>query len=68
MPLGKYLGDLTDELRGDTIQEFAAAGPKCYVYQIKEHKKNIIRVKGINQTREACERVNFDSERDSVDF
>lgn len=29
-PLGNYLDDLTDELGGDTIQEFAAAGPKCY--------------------------------------
>lgn len=26
LPLGSYLGDLTDELTGDTIQEFAAAG------------------------------------------
>ncbi|TWW54262.1 hypothetical protein D4764_0293330 [Takifugu flavidus] len=30
LELGNYLGDLTDELDGDSIQEFAAAGPKSY--------------------------------------
>ena len=27
LELGNYLGDLTDELGGDTIQEFLSAGP-----------------------------------------
>ncbi|XP_024117194.2 uncharacterized protein LOC112138787 [Oryzias melastigma] len=30
LELGPYLGDLTDELNGDVIQEFAAAGPKSF--------------------------------------
>lgn len=61
LPLGKYLGDLTDELDGDTIQEFISAGPKSYAYQTKQTKKVVMRVKGITQTHEACEAVNFDS-------
>lgn len=35
LELGNYLGDLTDELGGDTIQEFVASGPKSYTYKIK---------------------------------
>ncbi|XP_051800711.1 uncharacterized protein LOC127532721 isoform X1 [Acanthochromis polyacanthus] len=65
--LGNYLGDLTDELEGDSIQEFVAAGPKSYAYQTKNKKKMVMRVKGITQTRECCERVNFDSVRELVE-
>ena len=32
LPMGVYLGDLTDELGGDTIEEFVSAGPKSYAY------------------------------------
>ncbi|XP_023194843.1 uncharacterized protein LOC111609654 isoform X1 [Xiphophorus maculatus] len=66
LELGNYLGDLTDELGGDTIQEFVAAGPKSYAYQTKNQKKVVIRVKGITQTYECSERVNFDSIRELV--
>ncbi|TWW74000.1 hypothetical protein D4764_14G0000010 [Takifugu flavidus] len=52
LELGNYLGDLTDELDGDSIQEFAAAGPKSYAYQTRNKKKVVMRVKGITQTRE----------------
>lgn len=38
LELGNYLGDLTDELGGDTIDEFAAAGPKSYAYRTKNQK------------------------------
>jgi len=41
LKLGNYLGDLTDELGGDTIQEFVAAGPKSYAYQTRKPTKNI---------------------------
>ncbi|XP_032426592.1 uncharacterized protein LOC116724909 [Xiphophorus hellerii] len=66
LELGNYLGDLTDELGGDTIQEFVAAGPKSYAYQTKNQKNVVIRVKGITQTYECSERVNFDSIRELV--
>ncbi|TWW60970.1 hypothetical protein D4764_05G0010600 [Takifugu flavidus] len=67
LELGNYLGDLTDELDGDSIQEFAAAGPKSYAYQTRIKKKVVMRVKGITQTRECCERVSFDSVRELVE-
>ena len=39
LELGNYLGDLTDELGGDSIQEFMAAGPKSYAYKTRNRKK-----------------------------
>ncbi|XP_034080793.1 uncharacterized protein LOC117551842 isoform X1 [Gymnodraco acuticeps] len=67
LPMGVYLGDLTDELGGDTIKEFVSAGPKSYAYQTKNQKKVVMRVKGITQTHECCKRVNFDSLADLVE-
>ncbi|GAA6228947.1 uncharacterized protein LOC109143113 isoform X1 [Lates japonicus] len=67
LELGNYLGDLTDELGGDSIQEFVVAGPKSYAYQTRNFKKVVMRVKGITQTKECCERVNFDSVRELVE-
>lgn len=61
LELGNYLGDLTDELNGDTIQEFVSAGPKTYAYRTRNEKKLVVKMKGITQTRECSERVNFDS-------
>ncbi|KAF7646307.1 hypothetical protein LDENG_00190100 [Lucifuga dentata] len=67
LELGNYLGDLTDELDGDTIQEFVVAGPKSYVYQTRNRKRVVLCVKGITQTQECCERINFDSVRELVE-
>ena len=67
LELGNYLGDLTDELRGDTIHEFVAAGPKSYAYQTKNEKKVVMKVKGITQTRECSELINFDSTKELVE-
>ncbi|KAK2848567.1 hypothetical protein Q5P01_008401 [Channa striata] len=36
LPLGNYLGDLTDELNSDSIKEFVSAGPKSYAYQTRQ--------------------------------
>ena len=33
IPLGDYLGDMTDELDGDTITEFASGGAENYGYR-----------------------------------
>ncbi|KAM9364765.1 uncharacterized protein KZ484_010936 [Pholidichthys leucotaenia] len=46
LELGNYLGDLTDELDGDTIQEIVSTGPKSYVYQMGNKKKAVMKVKG----------------------
>ena len=32
IPTGVFLGQMTDELEGDTIVEFGSAGPKSYCY------------------------------------
>ncbi|KAL3976503.1 olfactory receptor [Sarotherodon galilaeus] len=67
LQLGNFLGDLTDELHGDTIQEFVSAGPKSYAYRTRNKKKLVVKMKGITQTRECCERVNFDSMSELVE-
>ncbi|CAG5950726.1 unnamed protein product [Menidia menidia] len=67
LELGNYLGDLTDELGGDTIKEFVALGPKSYAYQTRDRKKVVMRVKGITQTHKSSQRVNFDSVKDLVE-
>ena len=67
LEVGNYLGDLTDELDSDSIQEFVAAGPKSYAYQTRSKRKVVMRVKGITQTQECCELVNFDSVRELVE-
>ena len=33
IPTGMFLGQMTDELEGDLITEFGAAGPKSYSYK-----------------------------------
>lgn len=38
-----------DELGGDTIRDFAAAGPKSYA-DLTKNKRAVLRVKGITQT------------------
>ncbi len=42
-PLGDYLGDMTDELDGDHIIEFASGGPKAYGF-ITPKGKTMIKV------------------------
>ena len=38
LPLGNYLGELTDELNGDYITSFVSGGPKNYAYCTKNGK------------------------------
>ena len=38
LPLGKFLGQFTDETGGDTIEEFGSAGPKSYSYKTNAGK------------------------------
>ncbi|KAK2863533.1 hypothetical protein Q5P01_003066 [Channa striata] len=66
LPLGNYLGDLTDELNSDSIKEFVSAGPKSYAYQTRQGKVEM-KVKGIKQTFECCKNVNFDSVKSLVE-
>ena len=38
-PLGDYLGELTDELKGEYIVEFVSGGPKNYAYKTNTDKE-----------------------------
>ncbi|XP_036002595.1 uncharacterized protein LOC118565752 isoform X1 [Fundulus heteroclitus] len=67
LKLGNLLGDLTDELSGDFIQEYVSAGPKSYAYQTRHRKQVVMKFKGITQTHQCSERVNFDSVKDLVE-
>ncbi|KAF0044787.1 hypothetical protein F2P81_003945 [Scophthalmus maximus] len=66
LKLGNYLGDLTDELKVDSIVEFAAAGPKSYAYKTKNNRV-LICVKGITQTHKCSECIHFDSVKELVE-
>jgi hypothetical protein len=64
-PLGDYLGDLTDELKGDTINSFVAAGPKNYSYR-QTNGKEVCKVRGFTLNFTNSQLINFTSVRDMV--
>ena len=55
LPLGKFLGEFTDETDGDSILEFGAAGPKSYSYKTSGGKTEC-KSKGLRNT-DAVRRV-----------
>ena len=55
LPLGKFLGEFTDETDGDAITEFGAAGPKSYAYKTSGGKTEC-KSKGLRNT-DAVRRV-----------
>lgn len=55
LPLGKFLGEFTDETDGDAIEEFGAAGPKSYAYKTQGGKSEC-KSKGLRNT-DAVRRV-----------
>ena len=59
LPLGKFLGQFTDELEGDHIDEFGAAGPKSYAYTTNGGKTEC-KSKGIKNNH-AVKRVKCNS-------
>lgn len=65
IPTGKFLGDLTDELDGDWIDEFVSSGPKSYAY-ITAKGKEVLKVKGITLHFQNSEKLSFDVLRDIV--
>ena len=55
LPLGKFLGEFTDETDGESILEFGAAGPKSYAYKTGGGKSEC-KSKGLRNT-DAVRRV-----------
>ena len=65
-PLGKYLGDLKDELDGnDYIVEFVSGGPTNYGYRTK-NGKTCCKVRGFSLNSEAEGYLNYDVMRQNV--
>ena len=64
-PVGPYLGDLTDELKGDHITTFISGGPKNYCYRTNTNKVET-KIRGITLNCTARQKVNFDVIRELV--
>ena len=60
LPLGKFLGDFTDETGGDTIEEFGSAGPKSYSYKTSGGKTEC-KSKGLKNTHAVREVLNCEA-------
>jgi hypothetical protein len=58
-PTGSYLGDLTDELDGDTIHTFVSGGPKNYAYSLVKSEKTCCKVKGFTLNHRSSKKINF---------
>ena len=66
-PLGDYLGDLTDELKGGYITTFISGGPKNYGY-VTNTGKAILKIRGITLNYDASKTINIDVMRHLVDL
>ena len=65
-PLGDYLGELTDELKGDYITTFISGGPKNYGY-ITNTGEAILKIRGITLNYDASKTINVDVMHDLVE-
>ena len=63
--VGPFLGEFTDELDGEYIQEFVSGGPKNYGY-LKSGGKIECKVRGFSLNVEGCKYLNYKLMRDSV--
>ena len=60
-PVGRYLGDLTDELEdGDFITEFCSNLPKSYAYRTHQGR-SIVKVKGFTLNYANSQRITIDT-------
>ena len=69
LPLGNFLGELTDEISSGSITEFASSGPKNYAYKVRDERNgdhNVVKVKGFSLNARTCQKINFDSLKDLI--
>ena len=64
-PLGDYLGELTDELKGEHIVEFLSGGPKNYAYKPNKNKETC-KVRGFTLNYTNSQLINFESVKSIV--
>ena len=65
LPLGQYLGQVTDELGGNSIVEFCSGGAKNYGYLTKKGKVEC-KVRGFTLNYEALQALNYYTMRDNI--
>lgn len=65
LPTGDYLGEFKDEVAGDTIIEFATAGPKNYGYTTKNGKVEC-KVRGFSLNVRGQEQLNSEILKNNV--
>ena len=65
--LGDYLGELTDELKGDYITTFISGGPKNYGY-VTNTGEAILKIRGITLNYDASKTINVDVMRHLVEL
>ncbi|KAG1710397.1 putative DNA polymerase [Nymphon striatum] len=63
---GPFLGELKDEVPGDSIIEFASAGPKNYAY-LTLKGKSVCKVRGITLNHDNAKLVNFQKMKQLID-
>ena len=66
-PLGDYLGELTDELKGDYITTFISGGPKNYGY-VTNTGEAILKIRGITLNYDASKTINVEVMRHLVEL
>ena len=62
---GDYLGEMTDELDGDTIEEFVSGGAKNYGYRTVGGKY-VCKVRGFTLNVRGREKLNYTSMKDHI--
>jgi hypothetical protein len=65
-PTGNYLGDMTDELDGDTVSVFVSDGPKNYMYKQANSGAITCKIKGFSLNYRTSKQINFETMVDLV--
>ena len=69
LPLGNYLGELTNEIPVGYIGEFVSSGPKIYAFKVVNRKGgnyNVVKCKGFSLSARTCKKINFNSIKNMV--
>ena len=62
---GDFLGDMTDELDGDVIEEFVSGGAKNYGYKTVRDK-HVCKVRGFTLNVRGREKLNYDTMKEHI--
>ena len=65
IPIGDYLGEMTDELQGDVIKEFVSGGAKNYGYRTRQGL-SVCKVRGFTLNVRGKEVLNFESMKSNI--